>query len=274
MSFTCSDKETLITYIYGECDRETQASVESHMATCASCADEVAEFGGLRATLARWTPPEQSGSFRIVRDEADGSAPVRTGTVLRPARWWQAPVPVWARAAAAILLVAGAAALANIEVRYDKDGFVVRTGWGRPAAAPQATQAQAAAPAVTPQVVPAAASTAPSSEAWRAELASVTRQLREEIRQVSNVQNALSVSAPAQGARGVTVAQVRAMVDETAQRQQAEFADRLSQITAAMVLGGRPLNVQRVSVPVAQPDSRTRSVNWVPADTFGGPIKK
>ena len=44
--------------------------------------------------------------------------------VLRPARWWNT-VPVWAQAAAAILVLAAGAAIANVQVRSGPDGFSV-----------------------------------------------------------------------------------------------------------------------------------------------------
>ncbi len=127
MSFSCTDKDTLIAYVYGECDDELRAAVEAHLSTCAACADEVGGFGRVRTTLSAWTPPDRIGSFRLVREEEVAAhAPAR---ILRPARWWQAPVPALAKVAAGILLFAGGAALANLDVRYDSGGFAIRTGW-------------------------------------------------------------------------------------------------------------------------------------------------
>ena len=135
MSFSCTDKDTLIAYVYGEGDDALRAAVEAHLATCAACADEVSGFGRVRTTLSEWTPPDRIGSFRLVREEEVAAhAPAR---ILRPARWWQAPVPALAKVAAGILLFAGGAALANLEVRYDSGGLAIRTGWQKatPAAA-------------------------------------------------------------------------------------------------------------------------------------------
>ena len=53
MSFSCTDKETLVSYIYGECDAATRGAVDAHLAGCPACADEVAGFGdGERNALA------------------------------------------------------------------------------------------------------------------------------------------------------------------------------------------------------------------------------
>ena len=147
MSFSCTDKDTLIAYVYGECDDALRGAVEAHLATCAACADEVGGFGRVRTTLSEWAPPDRVGSFRLVREEeAAAPAPAR---ILRPARWWQAPVLALAKVAAGILLFAGGAALANLEVRYDSGGFVVRTGWQKaPSADVRQAVDQRAAPAV------------------------------------------------------------------------------------------------------------------------------
>ena len=97
----------------------TRRSVEAHLDTCPACTEEVRGFARVRETLAQWAPPDRVGGYRLVRDDgADAPAP---GKVLRPARWWQTPVPALARVAAAILLFAGGAALANLDVRYDKE---------------------------------------------------------------------------------------------------------------------------------------------------------
>ncbi len=51
---------------------------------------------------------------------------------MSPRRWWHAS-PAWGLAAAAVLVAAVSAAIANVEVRVGGDGVVVRTGWNRDA---------------------------------------------------------------------------------------------------------------------------------------------
>jgi len=239
MSFSCTDKDTLVAYVYGDCDADTRGAVEAHLATCPACADEVGGFGMVRKTLSEWRPPERVGGLRLVReDESEAPTPAR---VLRPARWWQAPLPALAKVAAAILLFAGGAALANLEVRYDKDGFLVRTGWQKPV--PAATQSAVrqpgtlepqAAPAPTPASVPGSAA---AESPWRVELASLERQLRDEFRQqLASVRTASAGPAPANVAAGADVdesqlmTRVRAMIDDSYRRQQVEMALRINQV--------------------------------------------
>jgi hypothetical protein len=177
MSFTCSDKDALVAYVYGECDPATRAAIDAHVATCAACADEIGGFGSVRSALGAWTPPDRAVPFKIVREEPAEASGAR---VLRPARWWASPLPLAARAAAALLLFAAGAVLANnIEVRYDKDGFVVRSGWQKPTPPsgqpPQSAQAVPAAPvAAQPAAQPAA-----SDAQLREQLVAVERQMRD-----------------------------------------------------------------------------------------------
>ena len=242
MSFSCTDKDTLIAYVYGECDAATHGVVEAHVRTCAACSDEIGGFGMVRETLSEWTPPEQVGVFKLVREEALEPPPAK---VLRPARWWQAPLPALAKVAAAILLFAGGAALANLEVRYDKDGFAVRTGWQKsaPAGAPLAvTQAPAGPQAEIPAgvVMPAPSERRPEGETpWRAEFASLERQLRDEFRQQLAAARPTPLGGgPVQVAAGfdenLFLSRVRTLLDErvgeSERRQQVEMAYRISQL--------------------------------------------
>ncbi len=239
MSFSCTDKDTLIAYVYGEGDDELRAAVEAHLTTCAACADEVSGFGRVRTTLSEWTPPDRIGSFRLVREEEVAAhAPAR---ILRPARWWQAPVPALAKVAAGILLFAGGAALANLEVRYDSGGLAIRTGWQKatPAAARDAatlptTRAVTAAPA--PAAVPAQ-QPAGADAPWRTEMASLERQLRDEFRQQMTTVRAASaaagpigVAAPVSADERRVLASVQAMIDDSAQRQQLWTSYRINQV--------------------------------------------
>jgi hypothetical protein len=241
MSFSCTDKDTLIAYVYGECDDATRVAVEAHLSDCQACADEAGGFGRVRTALSDWAPPERVGSFRLVRDEDAGAqAPAR---VLRPARWWQASLPALAKVAAGILLFAGGAALANLEVRYDKDGFAVRTGWqrgGSAAAGVAAVRPPVAAnqAAPEPSAVPAALQTRGQSDPpWRPELAALERQLRDEFRQqiaVARTQAPAAgptmVSAGGDPAERRIMTNVQAMIADSLERQQLWTSIRINQV--------------------------------------------
>lgn len=227
--FSCSDKETLIAYVYGECDPADREAVEAHVATCAGCADEVAGFGGVRAALGQWTPPATARGFRIVRDEAGTDAPAEAGTnVLRPARWWRRALPALARAAAAVLLFAGGAALANLDVHYGPDGVTIRTGWQQRAAVP--------APAAAAQAVPAAAPSAASAP-WRSDLVALERQLRGDFSAQLEAARAAEpqriAASPGVDERQL-MTRVRAMIEssigDSERRQQREFATQVTQL--------------------------------------------
>src|SRR5262245_46681346 len=103
-TFNCDDKETLVAYLYDEIDAELRRDVTTHLRACAACAEEVDGLRGVRRDLAGWQPPETELNFAIVQKSA---------TVLRPARWSTRAVPGWLQVAAAALLFAGGAALAN-----------------------------------------------------------------------------------------------------------------------------------------------------------------
>src|SRR5512140_11382 len=120
---TCGQKDALVSYLYDECDAAERARVDAHLATCAECRAEVAEFRKVRAQLAGWTPPDRALGFTIFNATPATAAPTRP--TWRSARVWM-PAGL---AAAAVLLLASAAAIANLDVRYGKDGLVVRTGW-------------------------------------------------------------------------------------------------------------------------------------------------
>ncbi len=126
------NQELLIGYIYGELSPSERAAFEAHVGTCAACSQEVETLQEARQHLACWAPPEPALDFTVVRGG-------RTATATAPPRRL-AFVPAWGLAAAASLLVlAGAAAISNVEMRYGPDGLVVRTGWaerGAPAFSP------------------------------------------------------------------------------------------------------------------------------------------
>jgi hypothetical protein len=274
MSFSCTDKDTLIAYVYGECDDATRGAVEAHFAVCPACAAEAGGFGGVRAALSAWTPPDRIAGFRLVREEE--FAAQSPATVLRPARWWQAPVSAMARIAAGVLLFAGGAALANLDVRYDSGGFSVRTGWQKtPPAAVREAVNRAAVPATDAarltSAAPAAAAPQEPGRAdapWRPEIASAERQLREEFRQQLTAVRATSAGA---GPVGVTAAAtpderrvlafVQAMIDDSAQRQQLWTSYRISQVMGEFQAQRR---LEAVPSAITAPPSRPTTNNLFP----------
>lgn len=138
------DTERLIAYLYDELGDGDRARMDAHLRGCGACRDELARLRGVRAQLTAWAPPEPDLGFQIVRQHAVAAPP--------PAAAWRARwTPALGLAAAATLVLAAAAAVANVQVHYGSDGFTVRTGW---AAQPAAAIARNAAPI---QATPAAA---------------------------------------------------------------------------------------------------------------------
>jgi hypothetical protein len=132
------DKEQILSYVYEELDRSERAQVEAHLRACADCREEVAALNSVRTDLATWTPPQRELGFHIVQDR-------------KPAwrQWW---TPAFGLAAAAVLVLAVASAIANVEVSYGSGGFSVRAGRGPAQTAvqvPEATQARSVDAAAT-----------------------------------------------------------------------------------------------------------------------------
>jgi anti-sigma factor RsiW len=206
----CDEHERLVSYLYDDGSDAERAAVEAHLARCAACAAELAELRAIRATLADWQPPETALGFRITREPA--GAPATT-------RWW--PLPAWVQAAAAVLVLAAGAGLANLEIRYGREGVTMRTGWARQIGGggiggPGRPGTAQVAP--TPLAVPAGITAR--------DLAALEERLRAEF-----ARNTPSAPAPASAAASSRdlLAQVRAMVDESEQRQKQELALRLTQ---------------------------------------------
>jgi hypothetical protein len=125
-------------------------------------------------------------------------------------------LPVWAQVAAAALLVAAAAAIANVEVRSTTDGLVVTTGWM------QKSDATAAMPDLQA-----------SMEEWRRELVALEQSLRAEItaRQEA-IRTAVTIPPVEPGGHLDTAAvfqRVQSMIAASEDRQQQEMARRFIQ---------------------------------------------
>lgn len=219
MDMTCSygahRDEAIVAYLYddGDGDAAGRASFEAHLQTCARCRAEAQSLRGVRSQLAHWSPPHFVSS----------SNPKAAFSNLP---WWRS-IPVWAQVAAAILFLGVSAAIANLDVRYDRSGLTVRTGWSGAAGDSGAAR----------------------SEPWQAGIAALESQLKNEMRKnemrtaqastVSPPAPARTVSgSPAPVSEAEVTRRVRALVEESERRQQRELALRIAELL-------RDVNAQR-----------------------------
>lgn len=240
------DKELLVGYLYDELPPAERSKFEAHLFACPECRDEIAALRATRAHLAQWTPPESELGFQIVRT---GDAPVA-------ARRFRVS-PAWGLAAAAVLLLAVASAIANLDVTVGGDGLNLRTGWSRNAA--QGTVVATAQPQPSPSAMPG-----DSDNALRAELLRMQQELRElkaavSARNSSARPQAASVPAASAVSNAELLRQVRTIVSEgiaaSEARQDREVAMRLTQLVRDLDLQRRT-DLARVEVALGTLEAR------------------
>jgi hypothetical protein len=203
-------KEALVALLYDELDGRERADIEAHLASCAACRQEASALRALRLELPAWTPPERELGFAIVDRAARSERVTRSAWAL----------PAWGLAAAAALVLAAGAAIANLDVSYGNDGFRVRTGWSRS----DGGTAQGVQP---PRRERAAATVAPAQSAeWRAELAGLERRLRAEL---GGGPVRTASSTPRSDSEDV-LRRVQTLIGQSEARQQRELALRLAQV--------------------------------------------
>jgi hypothetical protein len=198
---TYSDRDAvLVAYLYDDIDAAERIAFETHVMTCLPCRSEIAQLRHVRTTLGQWVPPETT---RV--------------SLLSPAlspqsrAWWHA-VPVWAQVAAAMLVLGVSASIANLDVRYDKSGLNVRTGWSKPAAVTE--------PAAQTDTAP-----------WRAEMAALQSQLQSEIRTQAKAVTAVSATpSEARMSDAEFSRRVRVLLDENQKTQDQNLAVHLVQL--------------------------------------------
>lgn len=206
--FDCDDKDTLVSYLYGEVGLEARRAVCAHLERCAACTRELQALRGTRATLAAWVPPDAELGFRIIREPAASA----------PRRWWQ--TPAWAPAALAAGLVLALAA--SVQVEYGSGVVTIRTGWARPAASSAA-----------PEAAPAAAAAGLSEGDLQAALAALEGKLRAEMAATGVREAAPAAPVRLQAStvdRGELLRQVEDLIEASERRQQRELAFRLAQV--------------------------------------------
>ena len=216
----CDEKDTLVAYLYGECEPGDRERFEAHVRACESCAAEVDALGSVRGALGEWTEPGPAPRFAVVSADTDRAA----------RSWWRRSMPpAWGLATAAALVLVSAVAIASVDVRWSNDGFAFRMGWTESPAAVGLTRADEGgerALAAPPR--------------WRAELAALEGALRAELiagRAEPDRTNARPGSAaPVAAASGPAIEnasgeellrRIQILIEESEQRQQQEFASGL-----------------------------------------------
>lgn len=250
-------------YLYEDIDVQERVAFDKHLTACRWCSEELAELRGVRHTLGQWAPPEPTRTFASFEPRASIEPPSHV-----PRAWWH-QVPVWAQVAAAMLVLGASASIANLDIRYDRAGLSVRTGWSKPAQPPAQTAAPAPVAAATQDVAKAAQGDAP----WRADLAALQNQLRSEMRTASAASTTVAAASTTPAASLVSASdsmsdaefrrRVRVLLDESEKRQKTELALRVAEVV-------HDVDAQRQS-DLAKID---RSLGYIQTNTYSEQLKQ
>jgi anti-sigma factor RsiW len=209
--------EVIVAYLYDDLEARERHAFVAHLAACAICRSEVDDLKAIRVDLAQWTPPEPAKVLAFT------PAPPRRSRVLATL----AEVPVWLQVAAALLVLGISARAANVQVRIDRDGFSVRTGWAPAAPQPAATSADQRLDAAAP---------------WRADLDALERSIRAELQAPAPpaVERARDT-----GGDDAILRRVRALIEASEKNQRTELALRVAEVARDFQLQ-RTADLQRI----------------------------
>jgi hypothetical protein len=232
--------EYLVAYLYDDIDSAEQTAFGSHLSACRHCQQDLLALRGVRSALSTWAPPEPV--FSNPESRLASSASRVPSPEPRAASWWR-EMPAWAQVAAALFVLGVSATIANLDVRYDRSGLTIRTGWSQPR--PPA---------------PAPANAAP----WRAELTALETELRSEMR----ASQAAAAAASAPAAQAVMSdadfrRRARALLDESEKKQQNELALRLVQFQSD-ISAERRADLTRID----------QKLGFMQRDTYGELLKQ
>lgn len=225
--YTADRDETLIAFLYGEIDPVQRAAFEAHLATCERCRRELTDLRDARADLQKWTMPEARPSIVHEMLPARPVAPANQGTARKAgARMRIRDIPAWAQVAAAVLVLGVSAGLANLDIRFDRGGLSVRTGWSR-SVDRQGPERRAGA-GLSESVQSA------SAVAWRADFDALERRLRTEFHNVPGANTAASLAirdaASSQSGDSQVLRRMHALIEESERKQNNELALRIADV--------------------------------------------
>ena len=206
-TFQCGDNAALVGYLYDECEAGERTVIAAHVAICAACTAELAALGSARVQLAAWTPPDAKLGFVISQREAVESSRIRSGVDRARVHWFARPLPGWAQLAAACLVFGVGLSLG-----------IVRGTSGR---------------VTSDDVTAPGAAATNSASVSSADLTALESRLRDEIAAIRTVNREVNASVPSSGVQGSDaqlMARVRALIDESEQRQQRLLALRTAEL--------------------------------------------
>jgi hypothetical protein len=202
--------------------------IGAHLVICSGCAEELIALGSTREQLATWTPPDAQLGFRIGPNASRSN-------VLRPARWWQQPMPAWAQAVAAVFIFATGLTLGALRgVTQPTVGAVQRSVAPASNTAAASARSDGAAPIT------------------RADLVALEQRLRSEMSQP----HAISQNVAGSPAEARILERVRAMIDESEQRQRRELALRSAELVRDFD-AQRNVDLARIERTLGQMDGTT-----------------
>ena len=234
--------EHLVAFLYDDIDSADRTSFGSHLSTCRYCQEDLSALGSVRSTLGTWAPPEPARAFAGREPRAAGREPRAPKS--EPRAWWH-EMPAWAQVAAALFVLGVSATVANLDVRYDRSGLTIRTGWSQPQPAPVATSSDPAP--------------------WRAELTALETQLRAKIDAKQASASAVQTAADESPRISETELRrrVQVLLDEREKRVQNEIA-----LAVANVM--KDYQAQRQ----ADLTSIQRSIGYVQTNTLSEQLKQ
>lgn len=199
MNHIADNQDALLDYLYEEGDPAERLKIATHLQACAECSVAVLEFQNVRGMLSDWTPPDAQLGFRVVQSSSasldqrarDGRS-WGWGPTTTKKRWQPA-----LQAAAAVLLFVSGMAFSQLNVDYEDGVITIATQSAEPEI-PEFSGRDIQLPAERVSAEPLNAS-APSR-----------------VTSAEDVERLLQ--------------RVRAMIDQSEQRQKGELALRLSQV--------------------------------------------